>query len=278
MDALLARPQLLLVTAAAALFAAAALALSGWLKQQHGWRTADSRKTFHFLIFGGAAVAHTMTQSMAQSVAHTTAAPSADTTVGFLGVCAYGAGVSAIVLVALWRGAGHPWFEALARESDAPQRALYVFVPWLATALGGLASNLLFADAALFGYLVVGIADAVAEPIGSRFGRHRYRVPIPGKVPTIRSFEGSAAVLVASFLACGAAFLLLPEPLRSAVCPVAPSGVASLVDLPWLRLLAIATIATLLEAVSPHGADNFVVQLGASAAAHALLLAPAAAG
>src|SRR5262249_35917983 len=90
---------------------------------------------------------------------------------GFGGTLAYGVAVSAAIAVVVARGTfgpplSSPGFEALARESDAPHRTWYVVVPWFATALGGVAANLLAPHHAAFGYLVVGLADAVGEPVG----------------------------------------------------------------------------------------------------------------
>jgi phytol kinase len=225
----------------------AAFVLVGRLKRRRGWRTGDTRKLFHFLIFGGAALVQWRA--------------------GFGGACIYGSAVSAALLFALLRGEGDPWFEALARESDAPHRAWYVVVPWFATALGGLAANLCFPRHAIFGYLAVGLADAVAEPVGIRFGRHRYRVALPrlleGPVVSYRSLEGSAAVFVAAVAAGACALAML---MGSGAPPAAASS--------WIaasgRLAAFAAACTLVEAVAPHGWDNLLIQFAASAAAFAL--------
>src|SRR5262245_13625742 len=226
---------------AALFWAVAAFLLAGGLKRR-GWRTGDTRKLFHFLIFGGAALAQRLA--------------------GFSGACTYGAAVSAAVFLALVRGEGNPWFEAIARESDAPHRTWYVVVPWFATALGGVAANLLFPRHATFGYLAVGLADAVGEPVGIRFGRHRYRLPLPGRVRSWRSLEGSGAVFVASLLA-GAIALALME-----------SGAPPATDRTWIasfgRLALFAAASTLVEAVAPHGWDNLLIQFATSATARAL--------
>jgi phytol kinase len=226
-------------------WAAAAFVLVGRLKVRRRWRTGDTRKLFHFLIFGGAAIVQRLS--------------------GFSGACIYGVAVSALVFVALARGAGDPWYEALARESDAPHRTWYVVVPWFATALGGLVANLFFPQHATFGYLAVGLADAVAEPVGIRFGRHRYRIPLPsrpGGIVTTRSLEGSAAVFVAAVIAAAIAL---------AATKHGTAGAAPMTSLGGLgRLAVFAGACTLVEAVAPHGWDNLVIQIAASAAACAL--------
>lgn len=227
---------------AALAWAALAFLLVGALKRRRGWRTGDTRKLFHFLVFGGAA----LVQRLA----------------GFSGTCTYGAAVSLVILLALVLGEGHAWYEAIARESDAPHRTWYVVVPWLATALGGLVANLLFPSHALFGYLAVGLADAVAEPVGIRYGRHRYRLPLPGRVRSWRSVEGSAAVFVAAFLSGAIALALIGGN---------PSPETTWAWITRAGLLALfAAACTLVEAAAPHGWDNLLIQVATSATARAL--------
>jgi phytol kinase len=239
------------VAAAGLPWAALALLLVGRLKVGRHWRTGDTRKLFHVLIFGGAALVQWRA--------------------GFGGTLAYGVAVSAVIAVVVVRGTwgpplASPGYEALARESDAPHRTWYVVVPWFATALGGVLANLLFPQHATFGYLAVGLADAVGEPVGIRFGRHRYRVPLPARVVATRSLEGSAAVFVASGLA-GAIALRLSgaPPFHEMMLDGTMLEGATL-----LRLSLFAAACTLVEAAAPHGWDNFVLQVAASAAAMGL--------
>src|SRR6185295_13287289 len=187
-------------------WAIAVFALTGSLKVRRRWRTGDTRKLFHLLIFVGAA----LVQSLA----------------GFRGAVAYGVAVSAVVAIAIARGTGDAAYESLARESDAPHRTLYVVIPWFATALGGVLANLLFPQHATFGYLAVGLADAVGEPVGIRFGRHRYRVPLPARVVSTRSLEGSAAVFVAAAIAGAISFELMASGSMAASAPALASAVA----------------------------------------------------
>ena len=150
------------------------------------------------------------------------------------------------LLAALWTGERSFAYEGIARESDAPRRSYFIVVPYLSTLVGGLASNLFFGQVAVAGYLVTGIADAIAEPIGTRFGRHPYRVPSLGGISARRTWEGSAAVFAGSLLALYAAAQLLGTHI----------GLAGLV--------AVAAACTLVEAASPHGSDNATLQLAAS--------------
>jgi len=50
------------------------------------------------------------------------------------------------------------------REKDLPRRGYFIIVPYLTTAIGGIASNLLFGSSAIMGYALCGSADAVEEP------------------------------------------------------------------------------------------------------------------
>lgn len=221
------------VLAAGAVAAAAILlsgALSGTLKRRAGWPTGYTRKLFHFLIFF--------------------AAVGLQLWGGMPAVNILGLGMGIYVILVVREGEGNFFFEALAREKDSPRRGYFIVIPYLTTALGGLLSNWLFGACAVMGYLVGGAADAVAEPVGVRFGRHRYRVLSLRRVETAeRSMEGSLSVLVVSMILSAlffAAYYHLPLP-YSALSAV---------------LLSLAVVSV--EAVSPHGADNLTIQVTAS--------------
>lgn len=221
---------ILVVAPVALLVGAAAAALASYLRAR-GVRTAYTRKVFHFTIFTAASVIQLVS--------------------GLGGVVVFGTIVALIVLFAVWRGAEHPFYEALARPNDAPRRTLFIVVPLVTTALGGVLSNLLFPAYAWAGYLVAGWGDAVGEPVGSRWGRHRYRVPSLAGVAATRSWEGSAAVLLVGALAVTLGGLMAGFDATTA-----------------LRVgAAAATAGALVEAVSNHGLDNLTVQVAASAAA-----------
>ncbi|MDZ8186667.1 MAG: phosphatidate cytidylyltransferase [Nostoc sp. ChiSLP02] len=107
---------------------------------------------------------------------------------------------------------------------------------------------------AVAGIMAMTWGDALAALVGRRFGKHQYQVG-----NSVRSWEGSAAMFVASTAAIFLVLLLLPG---SSLSPLAiPLGLG------WALLIAIITaiIATLAEAVSPHGTDNLSVPLVASA-------------
>lgn len=90
--------------------------------------------------------------------------------------------------------------------------------------------------------MVMAWGDGLAAVVGTRWGRHPYRGPGGTK-----SVEGSAAMLVASTVVV----LLCQQLGAGAIRP----GVA----------LAVAAVATLLEACSPRGTDNLSVPLSTAA-------------
>lgn len=209
------------------LWAYGCLLLSGYLKQYRGLKTGYTRKIFHFLIFTSATVIHA--------------------TWGIRMVCLFGAATSLVIFYAVFRGDGHLLYEAMARERDAPHRTYYILAPYCATFVGGVTSNVFFGEAALVGYLVAGLGDAIGEPVGTRFGKHTYRVPSFKGVPSIRSYEGSSAVFLMSMCAIVVAFSLSPH--------LHYEGNA------LLLIPALALFSTVLEAISPHGWDNAVMQI-----------------
>lgn len=215
-------------------YAAGAAFLAGHLRIARGVRTPYTRKIFHFTIF--------------------TAAGLLQIARGLPAVVIFGSVTSAIVLYAVWRGDGFPFYEAMARPSDAPRRTLFILIPLVTTALGGVTANLFFPAWAYVGYLVCGWGDAVGEPVGTRWGRHRYRVPSMGGVKSTRSLEGSLAVFLAGSAATTIALAL--------------QGTAATETL--MIALGAGCAGALIEAVSTHGLDNFTVQVAASAAAQLL--------
>lgn len=216
-----------------ALYTVAAGALSAWLKARRGLRTGDTRKVFHFAIF--------------------TAAALLGRALGIEAVNLLGGVVAGYVVVVLAVGDGNPFYESLAREGDAPRRSLHIVLPFLATAAGGVTSSALFGPHAVVGFAVTGFADAVGEPVGIRWGKHRYRVPTFGRgVKSERSIEGSAAVLVSAFAAAAVVLSTVPGD-AAGVPPGLPRTL--------LVAITIALVVAVVEAVSPHGLDNFTLQI-----------------
>lgn len=217
------------------LFTVLAARISGWLRKPKGLATPYTRKVFHFLVFTAASGVHLLW--------------------GRPAVVLLGSLVALWVLRAVWHGDGHPFYEALARPTDAPRRTLFILVPLVTTAVGGITANLLFPKMAFVGYLVCGWGDAVAEPVGTRWGRRRYTVPSLAGVPATRSLEGSAAVLLVGGTAAAIGLAVLDLPLSTAVLVGLSCGVGG----------------AAVEAFSNHGLDNFTVQVAAAAVAAWLL-------
>jgi phytol kinase len=214
----------------------ACLRLAASLKTTARLPTAYTRKLFHVLIF----ISAVFVQAFA----------------GFWAVCVFGVMVSLVVGLAVVRGRGDPLYEALAREQDGPNRTYYIVIPYLATLIGGMASNIFFGPLALVGYLVGGLGDAAGEPAGARWGRHRYTISGSGMAVS-KTLEGSFAVLSASVVA-----LLF----GIAISPQLHFDLVSLLLLP-----VIAILCTLIEAFSPRGWDNVPMQFVPTALAAILL-------
>src|SRR5882724_9827630 len=213
------------------------LSFAAYLKCVRGFSTGYTRKIFHVLIFLSAVAVQIFW--------------------GFVAVCLFGTMVSLVIGYANFRGAGHRFYESLAREQDGPHRTYYIVVPYFATLIGGLANNIFFGPLSVIGYMVGGLGDAAGEPVGTRWGKHRYIVPTLSQVKTTRSIEGSIGVFIASLIAVVVGMLLTPDFTFSARS--------------FLTILAIAIVSTLLEAVSPHGWDNATMQLAPALMAARLL-------
>ncbi|MBH8561462.1 phosphatidate cytidylyltransferase [Nostoc sp. CENA67] len=109
---------------------------------------------------------------------------------------------------------------------------------------------------AVAGVMAMTWGDALAALIGRRFGQHKYQVG-----NSVRSWEGSAAMLLVSTVMIFLVLLLLPGSLLS---PLAQPFTVGRV---CLAAIVSATFATLAEAVSPHGTDNLSVPLVAAGVA-----------
>ncbi|WP_040656672.1 diacylglycerol/polyprenol kinase family protein [Rubidibacter lacunae] len=97
---------------------------------------------------------------------------------------------------------------------------------------------------AAIGILVMAWGDGMAAIVGSRFGQHQYRV-----LGSTKSWEGSLAMATASFIATSLVLLSVQGTLWQT----------------WAIALAVAALATVLEAVSQLGIDNLTVPLGSAA-------------
>lgn len=203
-----------------------ALFIAGFSKKNLQWKTGYTRKVFHFLIFVSAFFYQYYFQLQ--------------------GVFILGWSVTITLIYACLKGDENLFYEALAREKDAPFRTKYIMYSYLATFFGGVVANLLFGKFAILGYAITGVADAIAEPIGTRFGKHQYRVFSFDKSKiSYRSIEGSLAVFVASFLIYFLALYFTQT--------IFPNT--------FIIVFAMAFICTITEAFSPSGFDNMLLQI-----------------
>lgn len=206
---------------------------AGYCKEKWTLPVGYSRKIFHFTIFTLAGIIGSIG--------------------GFPAVQVFGSAITLIVIYSVIKGNGDRLYPAIARPSDAPYEKFYIIVPLLMTALGGMTSNILFGPLAIVGYITTGWGDAVGEPVGTRWGKHRYRVPTFTGIKAYRSLEGSAAVFLASLLGC---LLFL--------------GLGF--DLSFLTVFLIsvflAIVTTFVEAVTFHSMDNLTIQVITSGACY----------
>jgi len=185
-----------------------------------------SRKVFHSGIFTGAVPAQLLQ--------------------GFWGIVVYGFVLTLIVLLAVWRGPGLPFYDALTRPGAGGDSRRNVLTPLVSTAFGGLLATLLVGSFAVVGYLVCGWGDAAGEPVGERWGRHRYAFLFKRDRGRTRSVEGSLAVFLFGSVGAGVALGLLgfsyPQALGGALVCGATGGVAEAFSGPrtdnlWVQLL-----------------------------------------
>jgi phytol kinase len=219
------------------IIAISAALLAGRLRQRN-IRTPYTRKTFHFVIFSLAGILQYY--------------------YGLHAVSLLGGIVFIMVVLAVIVGDKWWFYKALARETDAPHQKKFIILPLLATAAGGIISNIFFPGTAWIGYFVGGWGDAVGEPVGTRWGRHRYTVPTLFGVRATRSIEGSAAVMLVSAII-------------AAVCLYqAPAFHLSLAT-SLLYGLVCGIAAASVEAASSHGLDNLTMQVCAAGMLHWLV-------
>ncbi len=221
--------QLLLPILLVSLFAAL---LSAWMKRK-GIRTPYTRKTFHFVIFSFAGILQYY--------------------YGLHAVSLLGGIVFMMVVIAVIAGKKWWFFKALARDTDAPHEKKFIILPLLSTALGGIISNIFFPGTAYIGYFVGGWGDAIGEPVGTKWGKHKYTVPTLFGVRATRSIEGSTAVML----------------LSSIIATICLTQITSFA-LPTCLLYGVicGVAAAAVEAISSHGLDNLTIQVCAAGVLH----------
>ena len=215
--------------------------LSGSLKLKHQLKTNYTRKIFHFIIFTAAGIIGYFS--------------------GLQGVIVFGSVAGVFIMIIINLGIGNLFYEGLAREQDSPHRSFYLIVPFIATAAAGLLNNLIIGQFAIIGYLVAGWGDAMGEPVGVRFGKHKYKVPTVVKVDCYRSIEGSLAIFIVSAIAISIVLIFI---LKSSVLVAVGIGLVS------------GLITCIVEGISPHGIDNFTTQFFSATSAYGILILLAA--
>ena len=152
--------------------------------------------------------------------------------------------VGVVILHAILMGDGNVLYEALARENDAPNRTRFILIPFFATMVGGLITNMTFGEMSIMGYLVLALGDASGEVVGTRFGKHKLPVPpFFSKENFRKTWEGSLSVFIASVVAIYIGLYLISFSMSV-----------------WLIFL-VALVFTLVEAISPRGTDNLTMQV-----------------
>ncbi len=226
---------------------AATWVFAGWLKARGYVRAGDSRKINHAAVLAGGVVWFNSGE------------PGPDRVSCHLAVITL-----FLLLLLVCRCRDWKWFRyafhGYAREADRPHDAFHVWFSWLVSIIGLELVDLAFGSLALTrcAALVLGLADAVAEPIGSRFGKHRYLVrDVLTDARRQRSWEGSLAVGVMTSVIIFVSF----SPALSADWGFSALTITSS-RLP-IAILAGGFIA-LVEAWTPHGLDNLTIPLGAA--------------
>jgi len=217
--------HLLLPILCISLFAAL---LSAWMKRK-GIRTPYTKKTFHFVIFSLAGILQYH--------------------YGLQAVSLLGGIVFIMVVIAVIVGKRWWFFKALARDTDAPHEKKFIILPLLSTAAGGIISNIFFPGTAYIGYFVGGWGDAIGEPVGTKWGKHKYTVPTLFGVRATRSIEGSTAVMLLSTII-------------ATICLTQITGFGILTCLLYGFICGLA--AAVVEAISSHGLDNLTIQVCAA--------------
>ncbi|MEO1402351.1 MAG: hypothetical protein AAFV72_14070 [Cyanobacteria bacterium J06635_1] len=219
--------------------------MTGILTEQQKLHEADSRKINHMAVFVGGSLLFGWL-------------PEASARVNLYAVCS--AILIMVVIVCCFRNAV-PFryaYAANTRQSDAPHVTFFFWVSWVVSIAALAMVDVLFAQMAVtrIAVLIVGIADGVAEPIGRRYGRHRYRVLSLWGPSSFRSLEGSLAVwgtTLAVILCCSAHI---------------GTGQST-----WLvAALTTASVVAVVEAISPRGCDNFTLLLSAASLTNIFLL------
>lgn len=140
-----------------------------------------------------------------------------------------------------------PFIKVMFRSFDRPEDRPYTLL-WLVTQtaagyfvlipMSALFARMGYLDLAIIPILIYGIGDGLAEPVGVRFGKYKYRtLALFTRREYYRTLEGSSVVYVTSLIVTAAYYSYFTP--------------AQLI----VALIAVPVIMTLVEAVSPHTWD-----------------------
>jgi len=145
------------------------------------------------------------------------------------------------ISIACFGGLDFSWLKGMRRKSDFPNETFYVILPLISSLLWIIIGFLLFnKEILLIGTACVAICDAIAEPVGVRFGKHKYNVKAIRGKHSQRSIEGSVSIFVSAVIVV----LLLTNNL-------------------FLSMI-VSMLLTFIESISPRGTDNMTVPLSAA--------------
>ena len=207
--------------------------VTGMLKTQGKLRESDSRKINHIAVFVGGTLTFGWLPEMAARV----------------NLYAIASAILILIYLVCRYRTVPPFCYAYAantRASDAPHTTFFFSFSWCVSIAALTFVDLLFTQMPVTrtALLVVGVADGIAEPIGRRFGKHKYPVFSFGTKTSFRSIEGSLAVWLGTLVVL-------------VIC-----STSGLSDSLWLvAALLMASTVALVEAISPRGCDNFSLLL-----------------
>ena len=149
-------------------------------------------------------------------------------------------------------------FSSFDRPEDRPNTLWWLFTQILAGYIILVPAVIIFVQNGLAGLiwiplLILAFGDGLAEPVGIRFGKHKYETyAFFSKTKYVRSFEGSACVFIASII----------------VIIVFQSSFTQLQFI--IALIIIPFLMTIVEANSPHTWDTPTLYLAGYSAVYGI--------
>ena len=135
------------------------------------------------------------------------------------------------------------WGRIIGMDDDKRHLGLVIYPLSVAFLVFLFNSGYLSAPSASSGVMIMGLGDGMAAIVGTKWGKHKYRLSKSGS----KSLEGTLAMMIASFLV---------------VYFLTPGG--------FLVSFVVALAASALENISPSGVDNATVPIISSILLEAL--------